>query len=144
MLNKMLNKQFMYGTHIVTILDYDINDEKERFYLYTDRKTEAYDRPIDSAISFLNEFRKVETAPAVVAPARNDRSIEVVMVGTPGLSTQLKEILLENIEKLKGENGKEYIQQAEQINKNVATIIDLAKTEIDYLKAIRKHQEHEY
>lgn len=42
----------------------------------------------------------------------------------------LSKVLLDSIEKLKGEGGADYIEQARTINDHVKTIIDLEKTNI--------------
>lgn len=134
MVNQMLNKQFLYGSHITTVLDYDINEVRGRFYLFTDRREEPYDRPLESADAFLKKFSPVLNVPTIV-----DKPVEAPqMLGTPGLAGNLREILLDNIERLK--NDKEYIPQAEAINENVKTMIDLAKTEVAYLAVLAKQK----
>ncbi len=51
--------------------------------------------------------------------------------------SEAKEIVLDNIKKLQGEKGSDYIPQAQAINKEVHTIIDLAKTEIELVKTMK-------
>jgi hypothetical protein len=142
----MLNKQYLYGSHIITVLDYDINEERGRFYLWTDRKTEPYDRPLDAVQPFLSEFRPVSNVPAVVPNDQQQQSNLPAMLGSPELASQLKEILLENIEKIKSD--KEYIPQAEAVMANVNGMIDLAKVEVGYIMALAKlnktRDDHEF
>ena len=57
-------------------------------------------------------------------------------IGSSVLS-DTKDIVLENIKRLQGEKGAEFIPQAQQINKEVHTIIDLAKTEIELIKVMK-------
>lgn len=57
-------------------------------------------------------------------------------IGSSVLS-DTKDIVLENIRRLQGDRGAEFIPQAQQINKEVHTIIDLAKTEIELIKVMK-------
>lgn len=136
--NKMLNKQFIYSTVTTTVLDYDINEDRGRFYLYTDRKEEPYDRPLDTALNFLKEFSPVINVPAIVP----DHPAAPQMLGASDLAVQLKTILMDNIEKIK--TDKEYIPQAQAINDNVKTVIDLAKTEVAYVAAMNKNNRNDW
>lgn len=133
----MVNKRYLYGAHVVTILDYDINEERERFYLWTDRKTDPYDRPLDSAIAFLKEFHEVKSE----VPAQQSAQTQIagsLMLAQNGLGQQLKEILLDNINRVKDDPA--YIEQAEAVKSNVDSLIDLAKVEVEYMKTAMKMQ----
>lgn len=65
---------------------------------------------------------------------------EVAVMAVPQTSMiqrvnkDLQEILMDNIKKLKSD--KEYIPQAQEINANVRSMIDLAKAEIEYMKTL--------
>lgn len=65
---------------------------------------------------------------------------DVAVMATPQTSMiqrvnkDLQEILMDNIKKLKGD--KDYIPQAQEINANVRSMIDLAKAEIEYMKTL--------
>lgn len=50
-------------------------------------------------------------------------------------AVELKNILMDNIRKV--QENKDYIPQAQEVNSNVKSIIDLAKAEIDLMKAMR-------
>lgn len=52
---------------------------------------------------------------------------------------QCKDILMDNIKKLQGEDGAKFIPQAQEIKHNVSSVIDLAKTEIELIKVIKSH-----
>jgi hypothetical protein len=47
---------------------------------------------------------------------------------------EISELLLDNIKRVK--DDKEYIPQAQEINSNIKTMIDLAKAEIEYMKTL--------
>jgi hypothetical protein len=47
---------------------------------------------------------------------------------------EIKNLLLENIKKVN--NDPSFIPQAQEINSNIKSIIELAKTEVEYLKAL--------
>ncbi|GAB2994067.1 hypothetical protein GCM10027284_09090 [Cyclobacterium sediminis] len=48
--------------------------------------------------------------------------------------SKIEAILMDNIENI--QKKPEYLEQAKEINANVKTLIDLAKTEVDYMKTI--------
>jgi hypothetical protein len=50
------------------------------------------------------------------------------------VGTELSNIIMDNIRKVKAD--KEYIPQAQEINANVKSMIDLAKAEVEYMKTI--------
>ena len=52
------------------------------------------------------------------------------------VTSKLKDILMENIEKVKAD--KDYIPQAQAVKDNVDSILNLAKTEIEYLNALHR------
>lgn len=132
-LRGMMNKRFRYGQSELTVLDYDYNEEKGRIYVYTDRKQEPYDRPADEAMSFLDQFEPIDNPTLQVV-------VKGLMLSESNLGITLKDVLLENIEKIKNDAG--YIPQAEAINNNVKSLIDLAKTEVAYLKAFNSNIEN--
>lgn len=139
----MLNKQFLYGANITTVLDYDINPERERLYVFTDRRQEPYDRPLESAHSFLEEFRPVNNLPATTEGNNRSKLPATGLMLTDGnLGSQLKEILLKNIEDV--QKSPEYVPQAEVVNDNVKTLLDMAKLELEHLKLAAKLKDQDF
>lgn len=144
---EMLNKSFLYGVHVVQVLQYEINDDRERFYLWTTRKEEPYDRPLSSALEFMQrEFRPVNNTTTEIQPVAGQQPLQLapaqdtyVMLGTTGLAHQLKDILMDNIKRV--QENKDYIPQADVVRENVDSMIDLAKTEIAYM-AVMKRRNH--
>ena len=139
----MLGKSFMYGVNVVQVLNYEINEERERFYLWTSRKADPYDRPLNTALEFItSEFREVNNT-VTPFPGTNLQVIQqpedFQMLKTPGLALEVKDILMDNIRKV--QTDRNYIPQAEAIRENVDTLIELAKTEIAYV-AVMKRRNH--
>ena len=48
--------------------------------------------------------------------------------------SKIEDILLDNITKI--QKDADYLEQAKEVNSNVRTLIDLAKTEVEYMKTI--------
>jgi len=124
-INQMLNKQFLYGTTIHTITHYEINEVRERFYLYTDQKPEGFDRTLDAAQGFLKQFQPVNM-PAV-QPAGTNAPVPVLL-GSNDLGIKITAILMDNIAKV--QTSADYIPQAEAVNNSISTLIEMAKVEV--------------
>ena len=79
---------------------------------------------------------KAEKALAEFLPVHaNNRSLAITVMPKNGELQNLKEIILDNIQKVK--EDKDYIKQADAINKSIGTLINMAKLEISYIKAIK-------
>lgn len=122
-LQGMLNKNYYYGTHAHCITKYECDDDKERVYIYTDRKgVDPFNRTYGDLKIFLKEWKPInDLVPATQEMAPVNNTIK-----------QLQEILLENIEKVRTDAN--YIPQAKSINNNVNSIINLAKIQVMMLK----------
>lgn len=118
-LQGMLNKTYTYGTHAHCITRYECDDEKERVYIYTDRKgVDPFNRTYGDLNLFLKEWKPINDlvpATAEITPVNNTIK-------------QLQQILLENINKVRADAN--YIPQAKSINNNVNSIINLAKIQV--------------
>lgn len=70
-----------------------------------------------------------------------DESVSIMPLNSSSLAldktviTSLKDILMDNIQKIK--DNKEYIPQAQAINDQAKSVIDLVKSEIDLIKALK-------
>ena len=53
------------------------------------------------------------------------------------IMSKLSDITMSNIERLQKDDGAQFIPQAQQINKEVSNMIDLAKTELEIIKTMR-------
>ena len=130
----MKGKTFMYNTFNLRVTDWDFNESTERILLYTTRRTEPYDRPIEDAEAFLDQFTPIPES--ALEKHTETTTMAGLTVFQGGLSNQLKDILLDNIEKVR--DNKDYIPQAEAISANVGQLIDLAKVEVQYMHAVAK------
>lgn len=117
------------------IRDWNINEERGRFYLKTDKHT--YDRTLEDAMGFLNGFEPVPKRQISKIPPPEDQGFRLpAMTVDQAVTSRLKDILLENIENVK--KDKAYIPQAQAIKENVDSVLNLAKTEIEYLNALHR------
>ena len=144
-LTTRVNKHFSYV---------DENDETheikiEQFYLKSGIPTVFTDKgpldfiDLDEFNSWVNLLKEIPGPdPSVAAIQKHQAKPQnAVVTYEPKIGgdvlSKAKDVLFDNIEKLKGEGGADFIPQAQQINKEVNTIIDLAKTEVELIKVIK-------
>ena len=125
-LNGMKGKVYMHGTINKTILRFNVDDQNVR--VITD--VDDIIIPIDQFKLQLQDFLPVDDTHL---PAVANKAVQTTVIGSSAM--ELKNILMDNIRKV--QSDKEYIPQAEAVNANVKSIIDLAKAEIDLVKAMR-------
>ena len=120
-LDGMKGRHFMYNTKTYHFLNYEIGTEG--ITIVTDKKFFKNIDP-DTIETMLKEFLPIET-PALrqeVAPV----PMQSISNGTIG---KLKDILLDNIEKVKEDPN--YIPQAQAVASNVDSIINLSRAEME-------------
>lgn len=132
-IQSLLNKQVVYGTHIIVIKGYDVHEEKERVYFHTNERECHYDRPFDGVLTFLNELKEVQGQ-----LVQQQDVVDMAVTNARSISAQLKDVLLENIEKVR--DNPEYIKQATSINNNVNSLINLQKLELDYVRTMKRYK----
>lgn len=131
---EMKGKTFVYGNKPYKILNYSIDDNREKVSIQTDKK--FFERNYDSVEEFLKYFEPIiepeetETQPEVLV-ITNQVSTEV-FTEKNDLAKDLIGILRENIEKVR--KDKNYIPQAQAINNNVNSIINVTKMQLDVYK----------
>lgn len=130
-LDNMIGGTYLYGNHTIRIMDYKINEQRERVYVITDKK--EYDRPFESILDWINNLQLVPSRAVVQVPNSGSTLLPEAQVNSSVIK-ELKEVLLDNIRKIK--ESKDYIPQAEAIKANVDSVIGLAKTEISYMEAV--------
>jgi hypothetical protein len=118
-IKKLLGKTFLYRGNQIKIENYSV--QNGGVTLVTDKG--FIDKKESEIDSFIFELQPVSYAPVV------QTQIDSSVIGN------LKDILMDNIAKVKADAN--FIPQSEEINKNVKSIIDLAKTEIEMVKIIR-------
>jgi hypothetical protein len=120
-LRKLVGKIYLHNGSQIKIENYTEN--KGNVTIVTDKG--FIDKTNAEIPDFIESLQPIEGAMSVIPQMKID-------TGTIG---SLKDILMENISKVKADAS--YIPQSEEINKNVKSIIDLAKTELDMIKTFR-------
>ena len=126
-LDDIKGKSFLYHGDQLNVLDFKINGEKVQIVTDNGWHEPSYEEVesfLDKLLPIKDEYVS-ETGMAVVQQARvTSSSINV-----------LKSILMDNIKKV--QESKDYIPQAQEINHNVKSIIEVAKAEIEVLKIMK-------
>lgn len=124
----MIGSTFMYRGRNVKVRGFGQMDNEVKIYTAT--------TPVITTITglgdTLDEFLPVSNESDV------DRTVEtvIVMKGSSGKMTQLEDILMANIVKLKQDPA--YLKQAKEINSHANSIIKIAKTKVEMVREIRK------
>jgi hypothetical protein len=127
-IDPLIGKTFLYGAKNHTLESYLINEQEEKVKIQTDIR--FYERGFDSIESFIDQLEPVKEISVIKADKHKEVFLPAMQVNSDVIR-QLKDVLLDNIEKVK--NDKEYIPQASAVKENVDGIIDLAKIELGYI-----------
>lgn len=136
-LKMMVGKPYLVNAVQQTVLSYQLAEP--RLTVVTDKKWHTVD--LQNAHRLLELFMEVDPTsetedPSTGLPAAGALSPALPVPTTMQIGTQLREILLDNIKKV--QDNKDYIPQAQEVASQIKTIIDLAKTEVDYLRIVHK------
>lgn len=131
-LYNMQDKDFSYGSKILTITGYDVDEAKGKVYIHTNEANRHFERPIDSVMALLREFKPISGERQQTTVSNIPATADKLVSSTNNLVANLQQTLLDNIERVK--NDKEYIPQATAINKNVNSIISLTRLQLDALR----------
>ncbi len=111
---------------------------------------------LDECNSWLNSLKEIEGAVKTkrppkkqsLAPTESPRQVPTETQAHTVISYQPKigsevlsktaDIVFKNIEKLQGDNGIAYIEQAQEINSQVKSIISLARTEMELILILKQ------
>lgn len=129
-LRTMKDKTFLYNAYPVKVLSYKFDGE----YCTVVTSGPWITRPNVQMLKLLDEFLETEeeTLPAVVDHQVYERP-KVEMLGS---FKELTGILMDNIKKVQEDKG--YVDQAQQVSQSVKMIVELAKTEIEAVKAVNE------
>lgn len=132
-LKGMVNKPFLYKNEEVVVIGYcdstgDNGDEVE-IYL-NNGKTLCF--TIYDLLSKLERFRPITNTVIVLANQRLDQ----VSTVNPTILADLRNTILDQIKAVKTDPAK--VNQAKQVFQGVNTLVNLAKTELEYRKFINK------
>lgn len=135
-LKGMVNKAFLYKNEEVVILGYcegtGENGDEVEIYLNNGKTLEytIYDLKIKLA-----RFRPISNTVIVLA---NERLNQVSTVN-PTVIQDMRDIILDQIKQVK--DDPDAVAQAKQVFQGVNTLINLAKTELEYRKYLDKMKE---
>jgi hypothetical protein len=135
-LKEMVNKPFLYKNEEVVILGYcdGTGDDGDDVEIYLNNgKTLEFN--IHELCLKLDRFRPVSRTVIVLA---NERLNKVSTVN-PGVIQELRDTILGQIKAVK--ENPEAVGQAKQVFQGVNTLINLAKTELDYRRYLDRMEE---
>ena len=133
-LKKMVNQPFLYNNEQVVVLNYcdGTGEDGDEIEIYLNNgKTlcyKAYDLKM-----ILSRFKPITSTVIVLA---NEKLNQVATVN-PSIIQDLRDAVLDQIKAVK--ENPTAIGQAKQVFQGVNTLINLAKTELDYRKYIDKN-----
>lgn len=126
-LKEMVNKPFLYQNEEVVILNFGTGDDGTEVEIYLNNGKVLVFSMFDLA-SKLNRFRSITNTVVVLA---NERLNKVSTVN-PTILQDLRNLVLQQIKDVKEDPSK--VSQAKQVFQGVNTVINLAKTELEYRK----------
>lgn len=126
-LENMVGKTYRYAGQIHYVKSYNVDEDNDQYTVVTNLST--YSRKFESMPTFLEYWQPTSSL------IQSDQS--QVMEQENLLSNQLITLLTENIEKVKSD--KEYIPQAQTINNNINTIVNIAKMRLEVLKQLHHY-----
>lgn len=136
-LNKLLNVNVIYGISAFAILDFKLRNDI--FYIDVDDRDEGFEFTIDRAVDFIRELRVVKKSASsdmsAVSPTDKTNTAVTAVSADDNIAEKLKVTILDCIEKIKVD--KSYIPQANAINAQIQTIINLKKLDIEGKKLKR-------
>jgi hypothetical protein len=125
-LERMIHKQFMYRSKHITIRDYFKIENEEVLQIVAEPDN------FRLAISDLNDFLKQ----CLPVEDEEDLKGKLTIVNTSNQLSPIQKILMDNIRRV--QNDKDYINQAQTINKSVNALISTVNAQINLQKALKE------
>ncbi|OQP65460.1 hypothetical protein A3860_17500 [Niastella vici] len=141
-LEAIKSKTFQYGTNIYYVLDYKIDEIKERFIIKTNIC--SFERPFESIEEFLKYWKPVTNIISLKSNPDAEQQVALFMEQENSFIGDVISILKDNITKV--QENKEYIQQAQTINKSINAMVSIINIRLGMLKpanSIRKSKRGE-
>lgn len=132
-LEDMRGKTFQYANNIHYIVDIQIDEAKEKCSIKTNLS--SFDRPFEAMDEFLKYWQPFSNITTLQTTADHDSQLSTFIQQEDNLSSKLIDILNDNIEKV--QKDKEYIPQAQAINNNINSIVNIAKMRFDFMKQFK-------
>lgn len=130
-LQGMVNKPYLYRNEEVVVLGYceGTGDDGDEVEIYLNNGKTLVFNYINLPAK-LEQFKPVTTQVIVLANKR----LDTVSTVNPGIIQKLRDTVLQQIENVK--SSPEHVSQAKQVFQGVNTLINLAKTELEYRKFV--------
>lgn len=130
-LKEMVGKPFLYKNEEVVVLNYceGTGDDGDEVEIYLNNGTTLVFNYINLP-SKLEKFKPVSTQVIVLA----NRRLDSVSTVNPTIIQQLRDTVMQQIEAVKKDPSA--VAQAKQVFQGVNTLVNLAKTELEYRKYI--------
>lgn len=127
-LEQMKGNSYQYAKQVHTVTGYRINEE--RFVLITNLN--EFSRKTESAEEFFKYWFRITQE---VENKNENNEVAIYIEQEQTQANDLILILKDNISKVQADP--KYIPQAQEINDNVNTIINIQKMKLDYVKQFR-------
>lgn len=130
-LNEMVGKPFLYKNEEVVVLNYceGTGDDGDEVEIYLNNGTTL----VFSYINLPGKLEKFKPVSAQVIVLANKR-LDSVSTVNPTIIQQLRDTVMQQIEAVKKDPSA--VAQAKQVFQGVNTLVNLAKTELEYRKYI--------
>lgn len=130
-LQGMVNKPYLYRNEEVVVLGYceGTGDDGDEVEIYLNNGKTLVFNYINLPAK-LEQFKPVTTQVIVLANKR----LDAVSTVNPDIIQKLRDTVLQQIENVK--SSPEHVSQAKQVFQGVNTLINLAKTELEYRKFV--------
>ena len=130
-LQGMVNKPYLYRNEEVVVLGYcdGTGDDGDEVEIYLNNGKTLVFNYINLPAK-LEQFKPVTTQVIVLANKR----LDAVSTVNLGIIQKLRDTVLQQIENVK--SSPEHVSQAKQVFQGVNTLINLAKTELEYRKFV--------
>lgn len=133
-LKSMKGKTFQYANQVHYITNYILDEEQEKCTIKTNLST--FDRRIENMETFLQYWKPVDKDLTLYNEPEHWQKVSNFIEQENDRSKRLINTLEDNITKV--QQNKDYIPQAEAINKTVSTIIGIEKVRLGMLKMMIK------
>ncbi len=124
-LSELLNVNVKFGISEFQIVDYKY-DNGEMIIEVSDRDTPFIYNSVNSCLDFINDLIPIKSLSLNQVTSKIEKRNDIAY---DNIATMLKEIILDNITKLKTDS--KFIPQANAINSQMQSLINLKKLEIE-------------
>jgi hypothetical protein len=131
-LETIKGKTFQYGTNIYYVLGYSIDEIKERFIIKTN--ISSFERPFEAIEEFLKYWKPASNIISLKANPDTEQQVALFMEQENSFIGNVISILKDNITKV--QQDKDYIPQAQTINKSINAMVSIINIRLGMLKPV--------